>query len=393
MTNIFISSTCYDLSQIRKDLFDGISALGHHPILSESKDFPIDPNLTTAENCIEAVKKDADIFVLIIGNKYGSPLKSGKSITNSEFEAALMKGIPIYTFSLKQMVAILPVWKKNPSVDFGNIVDNNKIFEFLEDVRSKQSLWNFEFENAQDILEILRTQLSHLLHSSLEAKKRIDTVDRSLFNSVSGKALGLLTEKPDNYEIRMLFQMISDSVNRKQDLKRDCEHSIIIKAGPSLSDVKSLSSWLSIKTDQLDKFIESFNNLFSAINYFYSTYKDDSDIDGLSYIARRYGDLYGFMLEWVIDVRSVIVPDSFKAVVLSLSELPLKPIQQMEEFPSKALERIDEAETRLIEGVLDPEKDVLLSLKLTVDDEFNERFNKELAVLTSKMRRGEVPVF
>lgn len=393
MTNIFISSTCYDLSQIRKDLFEGITNLGHHPILSESKDFPIDPNLTTGENCIEAVKNEADIFVLIIGNRYGSPLMSGKSITNSEFEAALMKGIPIYTFSLKQMVAFLPIWKKNKDADFSDIVDNTRIFEFLEEVRNIQSLWNFEFEKAQDILEILKTQLSHLLRTSLDAKKKLDTVDRSLFNEISGKALGILTNKPKNYEIRLLFQMIYDAVANKKDLKRDVDNSIIIKAGPSLNDVKSLSGWQSIKIDQLFMFIDSFNNLFSAVNQYYSTYQNESDVGCLSYLARRYGDLYGYLLEWVIDVRSVNVPESFKPLVFALSDLPLKAILQMEEFPVKALEKIDNAETKLREGVLDSEDDAFLSLSLSVDDEFNVRFQKELSALTEKLRNGEVPAF
>ena len=77
--NIFVSSTCYDLSQIRKDLRDFITSLGHNPILSEQNDFPIDPQLGSWENCINAVKEYADIFVLIIGNKYGYIGKTGKS--------------------------------------------------------------------------------------------------------------------------------------------------------------------------------------------------------------------------------------------------------------------------------------------------------------------------
>lgn len=112
--NIFVSSTCYDLSQIRKDLREFITGLGHNPILSEQNDFPIDPQLDKCENCINAVKVFADIFVLIIGNKYGSLGETGKSITNTEYLTAVQKGIPIYTFSLKQMTTILPLWERNP---------------------------------------------------------------------------------------------------------------------------------------------------------------------------------------------------------------------------------------------------------------------------------------
>lgn len=54
--NIFVSSTCYDLSQIRKDLRDFITGLGHNPILSEQNDFPIDPQIDNWEDCINAIK-------------------------------------------------------------------------------------------------------------------------------------------------------------------------------------------------------------------------------------------------------------------------------------------------------------------------------------------------
>ena len=124
--NIFVSSTCYDLSQIRDDLKRCIIELGHNPILSELKDFPVDPMKSNSENCINAINNEADIFVLIIGDRYGSVLETGKSITNTEFIAALSKGIPIYTFSLKKMTTILPLWENNPNADYSNIVDNKR---------------------------------------------------------------------------------------------------------------------------------------------------------------------------------------------------------------------------------------------------------------------------
>ena len=64
--NVFVSSTCYDLSQVRNDIKQCIIDLGHNPILSELNDFPVNPNHNSSENCINAVKNEADIFVLII---------------------------------------------------------------------------------------------------------------------------------------------------------------------------------------------------------------------------------------------------------------------------------------------------------------------------------------
>jgi len=40
--NIFVSSTCYDLSQVRQDLCDFIFGLGHTPMMSEQKSEIID---------------------------------------------------------------------------------------------------------------------------------------------------------------------------------------------------------------------------------------------------------------------------------------------------------------------------------------------------------------
>ncbi|WP_367120374.1 DUF4062 domain-containing protein [Prevotella sp.] len=40
--NIFISSTCYDLSHVRQDLCEFISGLGHNLMMSEQKSEIID---------------------------------------------------------------------------------------------------------------------------------------------------------------------------------------------------------------------------------------------------------------------------------------------------------------------------------------------------------------
>jgi hypothetical protein len=65
--SVFVSSTCYDLRQIRADLGDFINAMGLDPILSEFASFPVDPDLPTVDNCLKAVEHRADIFVLIVG--------------------------------------------------------------------------------------------------------------------------------------------------------------------------------------------------------------------------------------------------------------------------------------------------------------------------------------
>lgn len=112
--SIFVSSTCFDLQQIRQDIKEFIEeGLGYEAILSEYNNFPIDPDRDTIENCLRVVEQRADIMVLIVGNRYGSVTNHGeKSITNLEYLRAKAKGIPVFVFIDSHIVTLLSVWKK-----------------------------------------------------------------------------------------------------------------------------------------------------------------------------------------------------------------------------------------------------------------------------------------
>src|SRR6476646_11478620 len=105
--SVFVSSTCYDLNQIRADLRVFLLSLGVEPLLSEHTTFPVNPQVGTMANCVNAVKERADIFVLIVGSRYGTLDESGKSITNREYLEARAKGIPIYVFISNSILNIL----------------------------------------------------------------------------------------------------------------------------------------------------------------------------------------------------------------------------------------------------------------------------------------------
>lgn len=377
-TVVFVSSTCYDLSQIRKDLEDGIREMGHEPMLSESKDFPVDPLLTSEENCINAVRNYADVFVLIIGNRYGYKLESGKSITNTEYLTAINKGIPVYTFSLKQMVNILPVWKHNRGGDYSHIVDDNKVFEFLEDVREKRSKWNFEFESAQDILSIFKSQMSILFRSSLNSWLRLGGSKPIYPEDLSARSLKLLVEKPEAYEYRLFFQMLQDEVEKYHYLKKDCDHAIHIQSGIFLNESKQYLDWQRNKLTQLHESLDVLNKLFTVLAQYMGEPGVPSDIDGLHYVAKRIGDYYANLLNWVFDVRSAFVPEVFHPLKDLVAKLPLLAIQTLEEWPSTSLQKIESSLRALSEGSLKKGSEINLVLKLGFDEEVLNQFKEEI---------------
>ena len=383
--NIFISSTCYDLSQIRDDLKQSIIALGHNPILSEQKDFPIDPNLSNAENCINAINKEADILILIIGNKYGSILETGKSITNTEFLTAINKGIPVYTFALKQMTALLPMWEKNKDADFTDIVDDNRVFEFLSDVRKNRGLWNFEFEKAQDIIDIIKAQLSNLFRDALTSKLLIESIGKSdLYLKVSSQALNILLKRTNGYEIKFFMQAMHDEICKYNGLKNDYVYSILVKSTNRISNFDQLTDWIQLKLGLLKNFIYSLNKLTDAYNVFAAPPGVKADLEGLYYVACSYARFYANLLEWGIEVRSTIVPEEYTNVLNAFAKFPKEAIRQIEEFPINSLKVIEE-QLELVNLNQQENKTITLCLNVSIDDEDIQQYDKELVALANSL--------
>lgn len=376
--NIFVSSTCYDLSQIRDDLKRCIIELGHNPILSELKDFPVDPMKSNSENCINAINSEADIFVLIIGNRYGSVLETGKSITNTEFIAALAKGIPIYTFSLKSMTSILPLWERNPNADYSNIVDNDKVFEFLADVRNKRGLWNFEFERAQDITDILKAQLSNLFHEALIVKRKIEDSEISdLYTKISSKAVDILIKKDFAFEIRFFMQCMKDEIEKYTDLNNDYSFSIAYKSFITIENVSQFKKWATHKIRELQNITISIERLNSAINNFFADSDAAWDINTLYHLSRTYARVYKSLLEWGIEANSTIVPEQYFKVMHSFASLPDKMIKRIENYPDDSLDKIDKwmADSKSKNTINELVK--TFDFSLVIDKENQERFYKE----------------
>ena len=68
---VFISSTFYDLRQIRLELDKFIEMLGYEPVRNEEGDIPYGKEEELQEYCYKEID-NIDILVSIIGGRYGS---------------------------------------------------------------------------------------------------------------------------------------------------------------------------------------------------------------------------------------------------------------------------------------------------------------------------------
>jgi hypothetical protein len=186
--SVFISSTFYDLRYIRENLLFFVRSLGYSPILSEKGTVFFDPDQGAAEAAVADVP-NCQMFVLIIGGRFGSELKdTEQSVTNAEYQRAVQMQIPVFALVEQGTYADYEVWRANPDTEvlkdvvFPN-ADDVRIFEFIEEVRG-QVVNNAltAFADFAGIENYLRSQWAALLHSFLAGR----TEDKQVTQALSG---------------------------------------------------------------------------------------------------------------------------------------------------------------------------------------------------------------
>ena len=209
---VFISSTYYDLRHIRSSLENFVESLGYDPILSEKGAIAYNPDIPLDESCYRETES-CDLFVLIMGGRYGSPSSSDKktfvkgffhryeSITKMEYEAAIKKEIPIYILIDKSVYSEYDTFKNNrdnESIKYAH-VDSVNVFYLIEKILNQpRNNPIYTFEKHQEIERWLKEQWA------------------GLFKEIIGKR----TEKN---QIASLSKQVSDLAEINTTLKRYLE--------------------------------------------------------------------------------------------------------------------------------------------------------------------------
>lgn len=383
-TKLFLSSTCYDLKQIRADLLEYFHNQGYSPFLSENADFPINPQKDTIENCIENVKNNADIFVLIVGSHYGFQIENGKSITNTEYLYAKKLGKPIYVFIYKPIISILPIWKKNKDADFSDSVDSTKIFEFVQDLRETGNNWCFEFELAQDIIKVLKNQFSHLFKESLDTRTRFNKNLPDIYKKLSSDAINILLNKEDMYEVLFFAQSLEDELLKFEELKYDLDYQILFRSKKRIDDDNELQKWLNQNLQSLNHITDSGNNLMNkAFQTYYGEPGVPSDIKGHFYVASALARLYSEMINWYNDIKSTSVDDEYKLLRDSFANYTVMAAEEIWKYPKKIKADIYNGLEKVKNGDEGP-VNIQSTLKLEIDEKSMEIFHNEMDKLTAR---------
>ena len=373
--SVIVSSTFYDLKQIRADLANFIvDQLSYAPLLSELNSFPVDPDSDTVNNCRKRVENDADIMVLIIGGRYGYVDKSGtKSITNIEYLTARSKGIPIYVFVQKDVLVLLPIWKDNKTGDFSAAVDDTRIFSFIETIRSIDKVWMFEFETAQNIIDTLRVQFAYMMNEGLSWNIKFKGKRISKDPNLSGDSIKLILERPPAWEYHLFAQSMIDQINALDDIKREYELRLVLGIREKVS-VDNFLSWLHLRLEELALIVDVLNRLGSdAIEQSFGPPGQPGDPDEIVFITRKLADIYREAIEWTQRIRRA----SFDDELLTLQS-------EMAIFSSSIIDQIGILGSDVKKQLLDflampePRQHRVIDIKITLSIPNSEKFTSTM---------------
>lgn len=195
---VFVSSTFYDLKHIRSSLDIFIDSLGYDSILSEKGDIAYTPEVALDESCYREVST-ADIFVLVIGGRYGSPASREvrepltqvydryESVTKLEHNEAVKRDIPIYILVESPVYAEYQTYLKNKeseNISYAH-VDSVNVFRLVEEILNRRRNNPIKtFERFSDIESWLREQWAGLFREHLHRKSNQQQI-KALVDQVS----------------------------------------------------------------------------------------------------------------------------------------------------------------------------------------------------------------
>ena len=268
---LFLSSTFYDLRQIRTDLDLFVENLGYDIIRNEEGDIPYGTDEALEEYCYKEIK-GIDILISIIGGRYGTESKRGNnSISQLELKTALKENKQVYIFIEKNVLSEYETYMLNKDREISyRFVDDKRIYNFIEEIKSLPNNNNIKgFETASDISKYLKEQFAGLFQRFLEEQTRIKEV--SLIQNLEktaqtlNKLVNFLSDenKDKDYEINKIL-MINHPFTEDLKSKLDIPYNFYIEG---------FSDFIALMKARFFKMIDNNYGQDDGIDLFYKFVK------------------------------------------------------------------------------------------------------------------------
>lgn len=244
---IFLSSTFYDLRQVRNNIGDFIKSLGYEPVMHERSGVAYTQNKSLEDDCYREIFS-CDIVVCVIGNHIGTKAdKNDLSITMNELNTAIKNKKKIYIFVAKDVFIENRTYEQNKdNLGFKSAyTDDIKIHEFISELKNNTRNNPIEsFETTDDIIKILKTQFAGVFQNLLAREAS-------------------LTDSKTAYDLQESVQRVNDIISNFRDEKEEFFKkfdSSIFASNPTLTFIKSKlgmekSAFFARNAEALDEFM------------------------------------------------------------------------------------------------------------------------------------------
>jgi hypothetical protein len=202
---VFVSSTCYDLQEIRYQMRKFIGDYGFDPVMSEFGDIFYNSDKHVQDACKDEIEK-CNLFVLIIGNNYGSLYHSQEvstdipqSITLHEFKKALDTKVAKHIYVNKYVNHDYNNYKKALDKKFfshfaSNEVDPNDIDKVKNSIRLEfDESYPFPNETYKYIFYFLDIVYAQKVNNAIIVFESFDEIKESLRKQWAGFVYESLT--------------------------------------------------------------------------------------------------------------------------------------------------------------------------------------------------------
>ena len=168
-TSVFLSSTCWDLVDLRAELFQELRQMGLDPVMSDIaiSGFHVERDRNAVETCLANVRV-CDVYAIVLSGRYGESLEKigypDLSTTHLEYREAREHGKPIYMYVRDRLEADYAIWKRNPQeglklgwVSQGDFGILQLLDEHRELVQSASNTnWVATFKDSVELKKLLR---------------------------------------------------------------------------------------------------------------------------------------------------------------------------------------------------------------------------------------------
>jgi hypothetical protein len=188
---VFVSSTVYDLIDVRAEISALLNLMGISPVLSDDKlsDFHVQQSANSIETCLVNVAASDEVIV-ILDKRYGPRLGDygfeNISATHLEYQHAVKEKNPIHMYVRDRLEADFGIWKRNKRKDSVELTWVKKpdygLFDVLDEhsrlsAKAKQSNWYRTFTSTVD----LKASLRKYFDKRVLPERVIDAISRNAF--------------------------------------------------------------------------------------------------------------------------------------------------------------------------------------------------------------------